>query len=145
MTPDAPPNGWVLYDDYCGFCRWWIPFWGPTLARAGYGWAPLQSDRARAALGGEEADLIRDLRLLRPDGAQLMGADVYRDVMRRVWWAYPLYIFSRLPAGRDVFNWGYRTFAENRYLVSRHCRLPGKTSRWNALGRPSPGGKTKDV
>jgi predicted DCC family thiol-disulfide oxidoreductase YuxK len=25
-----PRFGWVLYDGACGFCAWWVPFWGKT-------------------------------------------------------------------------------------------------------------------
>ena len=55
-------------------------------------------------------------------GAEL-GADVYRFVMRRLWWAYPLYLLSIVPGGRHLFDWGYRTFARNRLRVSSACRL----------------------
>ena len=33
-------KGWVLYDDGCGFCREWVPFWAPTLRKRGFGIAP---------------------------------------------------------------------------------------------------------
>lgn len=43
--------------------------------------------------------------------------------MRRIWWALPMYVFSVLPGGRQVFDFGYRTFARNRYRVSDKCGL----------------------
>ncbi len=43
--------------------------------------------------------------------------------MRRIWWAYPLYLLSVAPLLRQAFDWGYRTFAENRYRISGACRL----------------------
>jgi predicted DCC family thiol-disulfide oxidoreductase YuxK len=43
--------------------------------------------------------------------------------MRRIWWAYPLYLISVAPVSRLVFDWGYRTFAANRYRISGACRL----------------------
>ena len=51
--------------------------------------------------------------------------DVYRYVMKRIWWAYPFYIVAVLPGSRQIFDWCYRTFATNRYRVSNACRLPG--------------------
>ena len=27
----AGPVGWVLYDQGCGVCARWVPFWAPTL------------------------------------------------------------------------------------------------------------------
>jgi len=115
--------GHVLYDDSCGFCRRWIPFWGPTLLRRGFAIAPLQAEWVRERLGVTDAELIADLRLLLADGKLVQGADVYRHVMRQIWWAYPLYLFAVAPAGRQAFDWGYRTFARNRFIVSRACGL----------------------
>lgn len=118
--------GYVLYDDSCGFCRRWIPFWGPVLLRRGFDIATLQSEWVRDRLGVSDDELIADLLLLLPNGQLVRGADVYRHVMRQIWWLYPLYLFAIVPVGRQVFDWGYRTFARNRFLVSRVCRFrPG--------------------
>lgn len=114
---------WILYDDTCGFCRRWVPFWGETLRRNGFGIAPLQSSWVADRLHLSEEELIQDLRLLLTDERQILGADVYRYVMRRIWWAYPLYLLSVAPILRNIFNWGYRTFANNRYRVSGKCGL----------------------
>jgi predicted DCC family thiol-disulfide oxidoreductase YuxK len=118
-------QGCVLYDDSCGFCRRWIPFWGRSLARRGFSIATLQSDGARSRLGCSDEELIADLRLMLPDGRQVIGAEVYRYVMRRMWWAWPVYLFAIMPGGRQAFDWGYRTFARHRFRISRACRLPG--------------------
>jgi predicted DCC family thiol-disulfide oxidoreductase YuxK len=118
------PIGWVLYDDSCGFCRRWVPFWAGTLRKRGFDIAPLQSDWVIQRLSAPQEDLLFDLRLLLADGRQVRGADVYRHVMRRISWAYPLYLLSVTPLLRRVFDWGYRTFANHRYRFSRACRLP---------------------
>lgn len=125
MTGPEGPIGWVLYDDSCGFCRRWVPFWANTLRKRGFDIAPLQSEWVVQRLNVPEGDLLVDLRLLLEDGRQARGADVYCHVMRRIWWAYPIYLLSVAPLLRLVFDWGYRTFADNRYLVSHACRLPG--------------------
>ncbi len=116
---------WVLYDDACGFCRKWVPFWEPTLRRRGFAIAPLQAPWVSSELGIAPEELASDLRLLRADGTAVQGADVYRHVMRRIWWALPLHWLASAPILRAVFDWGYRTFADNRYRFSRACRLPG--------------------
>jgi predicted DCC family thiol-disulfide oxidoreductase YuxK len=116
-------RGWVLYDDSCGFCRSWVPFWRNALLRRGFGIAPLQSEWVAMEFKIPQGELVGDLRLLLSDGRRLAGADVYRYVMRRIWWALPLYVFAALPGTRSVFNWGYRTFAANRFRVSRACGL----------------------
>lgn len=117
------PLGWILYDGSCGFCRRWVPFWENVLRRRGFKIAPLQADWVRSKLQLNEADLLRDLRLLLADDSQVCGADVYRYATRRIWWAWPVYLFSITPGLRYVFDWGYRTFAANRYQVSSACRL----------------------
>jgi predicted DCC family thiol-disulfide oxidoreductase YuxK len=125
MTAQEEPIGWVLYDDSCGFCRRWVPFWANTLRKRGFAIAPLQSEWVVERLKVPPGDLLFDLRLLLEDGRQVRGADVYRHMMRRIWWAYPLYLLSVAPLLRVVFNWAYRTFADNRHLVSHACRFPG--------------------
>lgn len=119
------PLGWVLYDDSCGICRRWIPFWEPTLRRRGLAVAPLQAPWVVQRLGASEEERLRDLRLLLSDGTQMRGADVYRFVMRRTWWAFPLYLFAVAPITRRLFDWGYRAFANHRHRISSACRLPG--------------------
>jgi predicted DCC family thiol-disulfide oxidoreductase YuxK len=116
-----PAAGWVLYDDACGFCRTWVPRFESTLAQRGFETAPLQADWVRERLNLAEDELLADIRLLLPDGSQLRGADVYRYCMRRIWWAWPLWLLSLLPGGRALFDWSYRTFARNRYC------LPGRS------------------
>jgi predicted DCC family thiol-disulfide oxidoreductase YuxK len=44
--------------------------------------------------------------------------------MRRIWWAYPIYLLSMLPLLRYLFDGAYRAFADNRYHFSRSCELP---------------------
>ena len=119
------PAGWILYDDSCGFCRRWVPFWEGTLRRRGLEIAPLQAEWVAEKLDLDAGELSEDLRLLLSDGRQVSGADVYRYAMRRIWWALPLYLISVMPLMKHVFNRGYRTFAKHRQDVSRLCRLPG--------------------
>lgn len=122
-TPLQRPLGWILYDDSCGFCQRWVPFWENALRRRGFAIAPLQADWVRNKLHLDESDLLRDLRLLQADGSQICGADVYRCATRRIWWAWPVYLFSVTPGLRQVFDWGYRTFSVNRFRVSSACGL----------------------
>jgi len=115
-------RGVVLYDGDCGFCSRWIPYWRPTLNRAGFETAPLQDSKYSG-----DIDLTApeswDLTLLLADGHKLFGADAYRHVMRRIWWAYPIYLLAITPGLNRVLNWAYRTFSQNRYCVSRTCGL----------------------
>ncbi|MET0621143.1 MAG: DUF393 domain-containing protein [Thermoanaerobaculia bacterium] len=126
--PEAP-SAWVLYDDSCGFCRRWVPFWRDTLARRGIGIAPLQSEWALARLGILADEASQDLRLIDERGGRWQGADVYRYAMRRIGWTRPLAWLVSLPLLRNAFDWGYRTFARNRHRFSEACGLPGAPPR----------------
>jgi predicted DCC family thiol-disulfide oxidoreductase YuxK len=117
-------EGWVLFDAGCGICSRWVPSWEPTLNRLGLAIAPLQSSWVQERTGMTPGDLLTDIRLLRPDGSLLSGADVYRFVMRRMWWTYPLYLLSEIPGLRGLFDWGYRKFARHRMQISDSCGLP---------------------
>jgi predicted DCC family thiol-disulfide oxidoreductase YuxK len=117
------PEGWVLYDGACGICTRLAQFWEPTLQRLGLSIAPLQSPWVQERLGLPRDKLLDDLRLLRPDGQFISGADVYRYIMRRIWWAYPLYLLSKAPGLSRLFDWTYRTFARHRMRISATCGL----------------------
>ena len=136
-APAAPPSraGWLLYDGACGFCARWVPFWGPTLRRRGIETAPLQTAWVAPVLGLGRGEEIDDLRLLLPDGRHLEGADVYRHVMRRIWWARPLWLLAVTPGLRRIFDAAYRAFADNRYRFSRACGLkPPVETGWREDG-----------
>ena len=120
---NSPATGWILYDDSCGFCRRWAPFWEDALRRRGFGIAPLQADWVRSRLQIAEDRLLDDLRLLLADGTHLAGPAAYRYAMRRIWWAWPLYLVSVTPGLRGLCNLAYRKFANNRHRVSETCGL----------------------
>lgn len=120
------PLGWILYDDSCGFCRRWVPFWERALQKRGFAIAPLQADWVRAKYNLSDAELVADFRLLLADGSKISGPDVYRYAMRRIWWAWPIYLFAVTPGLRSIFDWGYRKFAANRFRVSAACGLNSK-------------------
>jgi hypothetical protein len=83
----------------------------------------LQAHWVREKLNLPELELLQDFRLLLVDGKQISGADAYRQAMKRVWWAYPLYLFSILPLAHGFFNWSYRKFAAHRHQIARACQL----------------------
>ena len=114
----------MLYDGACGFCSRWVSFWENTLKKRGFRIAPLQSDWVGEKLRLSDGELASDFRLLLANGEQLAGAEAYRYLMRRIWWATPLYLISILPVFRTLFDAGYRAFADNRYFISRACHFP---------------------
>ncbi|MCB0248781.1 MAG: DUF393 domain-containing protein [Anaerolineae bacterium] len=129
------PNGWVLYDDDCGFCRRWVPFWGPTLRKVGLEIAPLQAPWVAPRLGLDHDELVYDIRILLADGSHLAGAEVYRYAVQHIWWAYPLYLFSVAPGLRRLWDWGYRTFADHRHEFSAVCNLPPASAETHPMNQ----------
>lgn len=117
------PVGWILYDDSCGFCRSWVPFWERTLQKRGFEIAPLQADWAKEKMQLSESALLQDLRLLLADGEIIQGADTYRYAMKRIWWAYPAYLFSIVPPGRTISNWSYRNLPRTAIKFRGHARF----------------------
>ena len=118
-----PARGWVLYDGSCGFCSRWVQFWGSTLARRGFAIASLQESSAAGQLKVAPDDLLADIRLLTRGGGLISGADVYLQVTRRIWWAWPFYALFSLPGFNLLLHTGYRWFARNRYRLSHTCGL----------------------
>jgi len=120
--------GWVLYDGTCAVCSRWVPFWARTLARIGLDTAPLQSQWVRAQTGMSDELLLKDIRVLLKDGTLYSGAEAYFYCMKRIWWAWPLYVVFELPVFNAMFRLCYRAFAQNRYKISRVCRLKTATN-----------------
>jgi len=119
-----PAHGWILYDGDCGLCSHWTSRFAPTLARLGLAVAPLQSSWVPEQTGLPLGTLLTDIRLLHPDGTLTSGPDVYRYVMRRLWWGYPIFLLSNVPGLRKLFDWSYRTFARHRKEISTSCGIP---------------------
>jgi predicted DCC family thiol-disulfide oxidoreductase YuxK len=121
VSPDS--KAWVLYDDSCGFCAWWVPRWEKTINRAGYHIAPLQSEWVAKALPMPAEQLVSDLRLIEKDGSSIAGANVYLRVMSKTWWTWPFSVILRIPGVNRIFWAGYRWFNRNRFNVSKACGL----------------------
>jgi predicted DCC family thiol-disulfide oxidoreductase YuxK len=119
-----PPTGWILYDSACAVCTRLVNFWTPTFHRLGLFVAPLQSPWVSQRIGLDQSELLRDIRLLESNGTLHSGPDAYRFVMRRLWWAYPLYLLSIVPGLHSLFDSAYRAFARHRSMLSSNCGLP---------------------
>lgn len=117
-------QGWVLYDGDCGICGRWVPRWAMTLRSIGLGTSPLQAGWVSRQCAIPETQLLEDVHLVMRDGRVIRGADVYRYILRRLWWAWPLWAISVLPGFRQLFDAAYQAFAARRYRISAACHLP---------------------
>jgi predicted DCC family thiol-disulfide oxidoreductase YuxK len=125
----SEPLGILLYDADCPFCRKWMLRFGNMLREHGFEIAPLQSPWVIQRLNLSSEELLRDVRLLLADGRQIIGADAYRNIMRRIGWTYPFYVLSQIPMLHQLFDASYRKIATNRYCISRSiCRSAGHKS-----------------
>lgn len=130
--------GIVLYDGSCGFCAEWVPFWKGTLAKRGFRIAPLQEPWVAETLGMTPEEVAEDIRLYVPSTRELVsGANVYRRVLRRIWWAYPAYALTRVPGLGRLFDLAYRKFADNRHTFSSACGLHGRGAAHHHEGPPA--------
>ena len=116
-------RGWVFFDAGCPFCSAWARRVHATLESRGFGLAPLQSARVRALLNLPEHELLREMRLLTPDGNVLGGADALIYLARNIWWAWPVYALSQLPAVRSLLLAAYRWFAARRHCLTQTCEV----------------------
>jgi len=119
-----PDAGWVCYDGDCAFCLRWRRRVARPLLRHGFDFVPLQTPWVRAKLNVSEADLQKEMRLIRPGRNVLGGADAVVTLARYVWWLWPLWLASRLPGAMGIIRAGYRHLARNRQCASGACEIP---------------------
>lgn len=125
-TTAVPRRGWVLYDGQCTFCTGWVQRVRGTLERHGFLTDALQAPWVGQRLKMPLPELIRDIRVLTPDGRLISGADAYLHVLRRIWWTWPLGMLFSLPGLKSIFRFVYRQVANNRYCIAGTCPLPSR-------------------
>ena len=125
------PAGWIFFDNECSLCRESARRAAGLLARRRFQLCPLQSPDAPERLGLSGRGLLREVRLLLADGRNLGGADAVVEIARRIWWAWPLWLFSRLPGVRPFLRAGYRVIAANRHCIGGFCAIPPRRA-WRA-------------
>ncbi len=118
-TPSQPSIGWILYDGECSFCFRRVHLWENVVGKRGFALKDLQSACRNGVFTVTPKNLLDDIRVLTRDGQVVAGANAYLYVARRIWWAWPFYAIFSLPGFNRLLWWGYRSFARNRYCVSR--------------------------
>lgn len=114
-------GGWLFFDAECEFCARMARWVAPILARRGIAVAPLQDARVAELLGLSQAELMREMRLLRDDGRQWGGADAAVELARDIWWARPLRWMARVPGMMALLREGYRWVAVHRKCSAVAC------------------------
>lgn len=123
MTDSRNHRGWVFYDDACGACRNVARRARPMLRRRGFDLAPLQDPwvAPRLGIGGDE--LLREMKILTPQGASVGGADAIVCLAHFIWWARPLRLVARVPGMMPLLRRVYRWLAGHRYCISGACQI----------------------
>jgi predicted DCC family thiol-disulfide oxidoreductase YuxK len=117
------PNGWLLYDGTCGVCSRFVGGRARFYQRHGFGVVAAQEEWAQKALQRHPVQSENEIRLLRNDGSIVRGANVYREVCKKVIWLRPIYFLSLFPVLSSCFDLGYAIVAANRHNISRICGL----------------------
>jgi predicted DCC family thiol-disulfide oxidoreductase YuxK len=125
--------GWLFYDGECRVCCESARRFGRILARRRFELRPLQSPGVAQRLGLGDRDLLRETRLLLADGRNLGGAEAVVEIARHIWWAWPLWLASRLPGARPVLHAIYRVIAANRRCFGGVCKIPRRRAWLNRL------------
>ena len=115
-------RGWLFFDADCGFCTRIARWVAPILERRGFAVAPLQDVRVGALLGLPRADLMREMRVLLPDGRQFGGADAAVELAREIWWARPLVWAAKIPGMMSWLRAGYYRIASRRRCAAQSCQ-----------------------
>jgi predicted DCC family thiol-disulfide oxidoreductase YuxK len=120
VTGKTAARGVLLYDERCVLCRTCVLRLDNVLRDHGFEIAPLESPWVSRRLNLPDKELLTDVRLLLPDGRQVVGADAYRYIMGHIGWLYPLYLLSLAGPMRRIFDAAYRAIAARRRCIP--CR-----------------------
>ncbi|NNM86919.1 MAG: DUF393 domain-containing protein [Phycisphaerae bacterium] len=115
------PAGWVLYDADCHFCTTWARRSKKLLESRELVLVPLQTPWVRARLGLPEAQLLTEMRLLRPNGQVFRGADALLEIGRHFCWSWPLAQMGHIPGVHALLVMIYRWVARHRSCAVGAC------------------------
>jgi predicted DCC family thiol-disulfide oxidoreductase YuxK len=116
--------GWIFFDAECRFCVAGRRRWGRIFERRGYTWLPLQTPGTAERLGVTHDQLMTEMWVLTTDSRAVNGVDAWIELMRHVWWLWPLAMLLNLPGIKSVGQVVYRWVARNRYCIVGRCDVP---------------------
>lgn len=122
------PAGWIFFDADCRFCVGGRRRWGRVFERRGFVWLPLQTPGSAERLRVTQDQLMAEMWVLTASRTPLSGVSAWIELMRRVWWLWPLAVFLGMPGINLIAQGVYRWIARNRYCISGRCEVaPRKT------------------
>ncbi|MEO5803852.1 MAG: DCC1-like thiol-disulfide oxidoreductase family protein [Verrucomicrobiota bacterium] len=115
------PIGWIFYDAECALCLRWLRRTERLLNRRNFKFVPLQTTWAKERLGLTPATALAEMRLMRADGRIFGGADAVMEIARKIWWAWPAWMMSKIPGVILFCRAIYRFIANNRHCANNAC------------------------
>jgi len=113
----------VFYDADCQICVGTVRRFRRVLARRDFEMAPLQAPGVSVLLGVPDEQMLTEMRLRLRDGTVVGGADAVVEIARRIWWAWPLWVLSRVPGAMRPMRAIYRWVARRRSCTSGACNV----------------------
>ena len=130
-----PPlfRGWVCYDRSCRLCLRWVRLTRGSLSEKGFELIPLQTPWVRAKLREQGESLLKEVRVIRADGAIHGGAEGLLHLAQHYWWGGPICQAARLGWCRTLLKAGYAWVARNRHCVGGQCEVGERRKRPHRL------------
>jgi predicted DCC family thiol-disulfide oxidoreductase YuxK len=129
ITEYSKARGWVFYDASCHFCTALARRFQPLLATRHVELLPLQTPGLAERLHLSPPELLKEMRVLRPDGHCIGGADAVLEIARDFWWAWPLRQLGRIPPITHILRAIYRWIARNRSCAADNCEIESHTTK----------------
>jgi predicted DCC family thiol-disulfide oxidoreductase YuxK len=129
ITEYSKEHGCIFYDAECRYCTALARRFQPLLASRHFALLPLQTPRVAEWLHLSKSELLKEMRVLRPNGISFGGADALLEIARDFWWAWPLRQLGRVPAIRNILRAGYRWIARNRSCVDGTCEIRDRKAK----------------
>jgi predicted DCC family thiol-disulfide oxidoreductase YuxK len=135
MTDEDRAAARVFYDADCQTCVNAARCFERVLARRRFELVPLQRPGVSAEFGIPDDQLLDEMRLRLPSGSVFGGAAALAEIARRIWWAWPIWAFSRLPGTMRPMRATYRWIARQRSCADGACQKNAR--RWRNSGDDS--------
>ena len=126
ITEYRKSRGWIFYDANCRFCTALARKFAPLLASRRLNLLPLQTPGLAERLHLPGSELLKEMRVLRPDGHCTGGADALLEIARDFWWAWPLRQLGRIPLITHILRAVYGWIARNRTCAAGNCEIKNR-------------------
>lgn len=120
-------EGWVLYDAHCSYCTALAKRTEAGLAARHFKLLPLQTPWVRERLALTEAELLAEMKLLKPDGKVLGGMDAILEIGRHYRLVQAFCLIGKIPIVTKCLRRAYRWIAIRRNCAGGACEIKNPT------------------